>query len=155
MATTRVKIPPNQRFWRKVSIPKDETQCWEWVGGKISAGYGAFHPEKNKTILAHRWSYEQAKGKIPDGLHIDHLCRNRSCVNPDHLEAVTNQENLSRGYGYRLRNGMSDSCKRGHKYTPENTYRNPNRDSDIRCRECARIRDKKRVPRNRKKKLNG
>lgn len=79
---------------------------------------------------------------------IDHLCRVRLCVNPSHLEAVTNLENLRRGAGYGLQNGMRSKCINGHRYTPKNTYTAP--DGGIRCRACARNRDINR-PRARKK----
>lgn len=135
----RKTTPAEVRFWAKVDRSGD---CWEWTAGKISQGYGCFHPTKKRMALAHRFAYELAYGPIPDGLVIDHLCRNRTCVNPVHLEAVTNEENLARGLGYALLNGMRDSCKNGHRYTPENTYTNPNDPTDRRCRECARERDR-------------
>ena len=128
-----------RRFYSKVKLGSG-AECWPWTAGKISSGYGAFHPGHGKTVLAHRFSYELTVGPIPDGLVIDHTCRNRDCVNPSHLEPVTNEENLRRGAGYALRNGMRSSCKNGHQYTQENTYTDPR--GGIRCRECARIRDR-------------
>ena len=137
----------HDRFWSKVNrggpVPADRPglgRCWVWVAGKTAQGYGGFHPSKGSMELAHRWAYRVARGPIPDGHVIDHLCRNRACVNPDHLEPVSNEENLRRGAGYALRNGMRDECINGHRYTPENTYSDPR--GGIRCRECARQRDR-------------
>lgn len=134
------KKTPEERF--ESSIDKSE-DCWEWWGTIYNTGYGRFMVKK-KQYLAHRWSYEHYVGPIPSGMVIDHLCRNRSCVNPEHLEPVTNEENLFRGKGYRIMNGMDDSCIHGHKYTSENTYWEPN-ERTIRCRTCARERDRKRT----------
>lgn len=130
-----------ERFISK--IDELDTGCWEWRGSVMNTGYGQFTIRK-KPYLAHRYSHELHRGPIPPGMVIDHLCRNRLCVNPDHLEVVTNEENLYRGKGFRILNGMDGSCMHGHKFTEENTYYNPNNPSDRRCRECARIRDRKR-----------
>lgn len=74
----------------------EESGCWDWVGARGQDGYGRLR-EGATTIQAHRWSYEIAKGPIPTGLVIDHLCRNTGCVNPDHLEPVTTAQNTQRG----------------------------------------------------------
>lgn len=114
--------------------------CIEWIGTRYNNGYGAVGIRTHHKQLAHRLAYELANGPIPEGMVVDHLCRNRACVNASHLEIVTNEENLRRGLGFRLRNGMDAKCIHGHDYTPENTYINPNDPSDRRCRTCARLR---------------
>lgn len=128
-----------------VTLPPPEERpglgpCHGWSGTIAKNGYGLFSPGETGRVLAHRWSYIQANGPIDDSLVIDHLCRNRSCVNPDHMEPVTNLENLRRGAGYGLRNGMRSTCINGHDYTPDNTYLDPR--GGVRCRRCARDRDK-------------
>ncbi len=105
------------RFWVKVN--KTET-CWLWTAAKIK-GYGAFE-FGGKLRLAHRLSYEMAKGPIPAGLQIDHLCRVPHCVNPAHLEAVTPRENQLRGFGVSGVNARRTMCRRGHPFDETNTY---------------------------------
>lgn len=128
MSTTK---PKPDRFWSKV----DRTDaCWIWTASCQPTGYGQFMVRENgksKNKYAHRVSYELSFGPIPDGLHIDHLCRNRKCVRPEHLEAVTCKENVSRG------KRLITHCPKGHEYTEDNTYYNTARHRF--CRECSRI----------------
>lgn len=114
-----------QRFWEHVDKAQDG--CWNWTGWLRSTGYGRFY-EGKRSWLAHRFSYTVFVGPIPSGLNIDHLCRNRSCVNPAHLEPVTQQENLKRGIGTYPATVASvkakrarTNCQHGHEYTPKNT----------------------------------
>jgi len=124
-----------ERFWAKVQ--KSDT-CWVWVAAKDGKGYGYFGSRKGETRLAHRLSWELTRGPIPAGLHIDHLCRNTSCVNPAHLEPVTPRENILRG----IRRQPDDQCRRGHEFTPENTV--PLAGSGRKtCRTCKRERERR------------
>lgn len=87
--------------FRRYSVPQIGG-CWTWTGARMTCGYGTLTAEQNgKTVLAHRWSYQYFVGEIPDGYHVDHLCRNRACVNPEHLEPVPPGVNIRRGVPYR------------------------------------------------------
>jgi hypothetical protein len=141
-----VELTPNQieRFMSKII---KTNSCWEWTAFKNRDGYGRFKLN-GKMILSHRVSYELFKEDIPDGLTIDHLCRNRDCVNPDHLEVVTHEENVKRG-DIGLWQKLKTHCPQGHEYTKENTSVHKNK---RKCRKCDRIRAKIRY--DKKTKLN-
>lgn len=118
------------------------TGCLEWAeGSRVPTGYGRF-----KTKLAHRISYEWAWGEIPAGLQIDHLCRVRHCVEPGHLEAVTQRENILRGNGWSGRNARKTHCPRGHELVPGNLVkRGAAREGQRDCKTCHRDRERKRI----------
>lgn len=123
-------IPEAERFWRRVDA---SGVCWEWTACR-SRGYGRFArgPEHGSaTVFAHRWAYEHLVGPIPEGLVLDHRCRNTICVNPDHLEPVTIGENVRRGRNWKRE---LTHCKRGHAFSPENTLRRD--EGGRKCRTC-------------------
>lgn len=97
-----------------------ETPCWIWQGPINVHGYGRVTLGERR-LMAHRCMYEMAKGPIPKGLDIDHLCRVRACVNPDHMEPVTRAENVRRGQSPAMLTVKTNHCQRGHEMTPENT----------------------------------
>lgn len=100
------------RFWRRV-VRNPEDGCWDWTGAGRADGYGRLMVGW-KYIRAHRFAYRMLVGPIPNGLDLDHLCRNRRCVNPAHLEPVTRRENLARGIGWSGVNGRKKACYKGH-----------------------------------------
>lgn len=118
-------------------ISETEGGCWSWAGMKTWNGYGAIKTPRQKgqprtDIRIHRLVYTELVGEIPSDLCLDHLCRNRLCCNPDHLELVTLAENTIRG---RIaRGGGRNKCARGHEFTSENTYNR--RDGQRECRKC-------------------
>ena len=134
-----------QRFWSKVD-KRGPDDCWEWQAGISPNGYGSFW-DGAKNVRSHRYSYEERCGPIPEGLVIDHLCRNPLCVNPDHLEPVTDRENVLRGVGPTAQNARKTHCKRGHLLSEENVYRPT--DGFRRCRICEQARHAARPPRKR------
>lgn len=122
-------LPP--AFW--ANVDKTDT-CWVWTSNINSSGYGEFYAARNTTRLAHRLSWIDTNGSVPDGLELDHLCENKPCVRPDHLEAVTHQENMRRHYANR------DLCRTGlHPKTPENRIV---RGGKERCHPCELVNNK-------------
>ncbi len=135
------------RFWSKVDA---SGSCWIWTGGQNGRGYGKFGIAK-KNWRAHRLSYAAMIGDIPDGLSLDHLCRNRACVNPLHLEPVSVGENNRRGLGPTLagarhaaRMALRTHCPQGHPYSGANLYSYP---TGRMCRACGLARSQERKAR--------
>ena len=138
------KRPFLERFIEKIHFD-DKTGCWIWKGATYRKGYGQFYL-KGDYYSAHRVSYEYFHHPIPEGLQIDHLCRNHPCVNPDHLEVVTSRENQLRGLTSELnraRARLITHCIRGHIYDEKNTYRSP---AGWRaCRTCHREKERSKL----------
>lgn len=118
--------PAQDRFFEKVD--KTDT-CWIWMAAKDTNGYGRFGIKGSKTVLAHVFAYTFVVGPVPEGLELDHLCRNPSCVNPAHLEAVTHRENVMRGDV-----ASRETCRRGHQRTPDNVVKNGRYTTCLTCR---------------------
>ena len=111
--------------------------CWNWTAGTTPLRYGKFRVG-GRITYAHRYSYEMAYGPIPEGLQLDHLCRNPSCVRPSHLEAVTCRENLMRGDTPAAKHAAKTHCPQGHEYNDTNTYMTPA--GTRQCKPCTLIR---------------
>lgn len=124
------------RFAEKIAYT--DSGCVEWIASLNNKGYGSFGVEGCARVqLAHRWSYEYHVGPILEGLSIDHLCRNRSCVNPDHLEPVTQQTNLLRSEKtWPAKNAAKTHCPAGHQYSGSNLYLPPS--GGRKCMTCIR-----------------
>lgn len=140
----RYRLTPEQKlelFHTKTAYAGD---CIVWTGCIDRSGYGMFCGDEKFSVKAHRYIYEKTHGLIPPGLQIDHLCRNRACVNTAHLQSVTQQENMRRGCGVAVLNAAKTRCGNGHEYAGRNliSYRNMRY-----CRACMN-------ERNRKQRLN-
>ena len=125
------------KFWRYVEKTEG---CWLWTGYRNSDGYGAIDTKYNHEygvtrVRAHRAAWLLLRGEIPNGMQLDHLCRVRHCVNPDHLEIVTPRENVLRGFGPTAQQARQTHCKRGHELTTENLYKT--RRGYRVCRMCS------------------
>lgn len=118
-----------QRFWNKVNVVDEG--CWLWTASKAE-GYGLFWFD-GRLVKAHRFAHELVNGEIPEGYEVDHLCEVRACVRPDHLEAVTKQENMRRRLNAQAK---KVTCPKGHPYSGENLYVAPQ--GDRHCRTCRR-----------------
>ena len=135
-------IPLLERFRAKYRV-NPETGCWDWLGAKGGGDYGHMRMggrAGGRQVVAHRIAYELFKGPIPEGLEIDHACRNRGCVNPAHLDVMTHRENGLRGISPPAVNARKTRCDRGHPLEGENLridYR-----GDRTCVTCARERER-------------
>lgn len=132
------------RLWSKASR-NEETGCLEWQAYVMPNGYATMSYYK-KTTVAHRLALKFSGREIPEGMWVDHLCRNRRCINPDHLDIVTPRENTLRGVGpdiLRKRRASVVECPQGHAYSPENTY--TSKSGKRHCKTCAKSRHKARI----------
>lgn len=134
--TLHIRGDDEARFKSYVSVI--ESGCWEWTGTRISSGYGQFSV-RSKRVLAHRWAYAHYIGPIPEGLSLDHLCRNRACCNPQHVEPVTHRENVHRGKAPAAVNAARTHCKHGHPLTGSNLQVRP--DGRRACLACQKARN--------------
>lgn len=118
--------PIEDRFKKRIIIENAgyKTPCWRWTGSFYTNGYGRIRDAgaKGKLWATHIYAYEQKHGPVPAGTELDHLCRNRWCCNPDHVEAVTHRVNALRGQAPAVLLHRSQQCKRGHEFNETNTY---------------------------------
>lgn len=128
------------RFSSKVH--RHASGCWLWTACLTSNGYGRFSWE-GKVRLAHRVSYTLLVGPVPEGLELDHLCRVRHCVNPEHLEPVTRRENIHRGFGITAVHARKTHCPQGHEYTEDNLLVSALDRGNRVCKACLASRDGK------------
>lgn len=133
--------PIELRLWSRADC-SDPARCWVWTGYRDKCGYGRIQ-SRGRLYSVHRKAYELAVGPIPDGFEIDHLCSNRACINPAHLEAVTHRANVLRGNAPAARQARQTHCIHGHEFTPENTrwYTNGRRRQ---CDACQIARNERR-----------
>ena len=140
----RARFPTDPLTRLMAGISVDEaTGCWEWTKSLDGGGYGRMvtgsHVDGTRRLRkTHRLAYEEWVGPIPAGLHLDHLCRNRKCCNPEHLEPVTPRVNVLRSEAPSARYAVQTHCIRGHEFTPDNIANSS--DGHRRCKECNRQR---------------
>ena len=132
----RKRVPPAERFAAKTV--RTASGCIDWTASVNNKGYATFTVAPGRTVVAHRYAYEVHVGPIPAGMVLDHLCRNRACVNPDHMEPVTQSENLLRAVGMGRANARKTHCPAGHPYSGDNLYLAPSRPNRM-CRTCRRV----------------
>lgn len=138
-----------ERFWSKVEV-NHPAGCWEWTSANRICGYGRFSGTREQgNFLAHRVSVHLLIGEIPEGAALDHLCRNKLCVNPDHIEIVTPVINSLRGYSEPAQNKRKTHCIHGHELTPENTAVPKAFPTYRVCRECRKEKKRKYALRDR------
>lgn len=132
--TTVAMMPYAETFWLKV---EKTSTCWLWAASLSYKGYGQFHAVvdgRRRSVPAHRVSFVLAGGTLSQGMVLDHICRNRQCVNPDHLREITAAQNVLIGIGITAVNARKTACVNGHPYTEENTLRDGR--GHRRCRAC-------------------
>ena len=142
-----------QRIWSKVQVTDG---CWEWLGSHQAGGYaqcgiGSQRAGTRSMGVVHRAVYQMVVGPIPSGLSLDHLCRNRGCVNPFHLEPIPIKVNILRGNGWGGRHKRKTHCPAGHPYTGSNLYTlyTGSRDGHRFCRTCDREKHRRQRERDR------
>ncbi len=139
VSRTLADVEPAEYVWSHfVRVPSG---CWEWAGGVSDTGYATVR-HRGVAVLAHRFTYELLVGPIADGLEIDHLCFNRRCINPSHLEAVTPRVNKLRSTSVSAVNATKTHCNNGHPFDEANTH--VDRLGRRRCRACARAKERRR-----------
>lgn len=142
-------VPKRMKFADRIHLIAGEVDaCWLWPLSRATHGYGQVRIG-GKTMRAHRAAYELLIGPVPEGLELDHLCRNRACVNPAHLAPVTHQINLLRGVGFAAAHAVKTHCPHGHAYNAHNTY--IDKKGQRHCRACKRTRMAERYRRNAKR----
>ena len=138
------KLTIRERIQNKIEI-NPVSGCWVWAGAKFMQGYGqiVIGGRQGRKRRAHIIAYEEWIGSVPIGYELDHLCRIKLCVNPQHLEPVTHGENMRRGDGWAGTHARTTHCPQGHPYNEINTYYHP--DGRRECRTCKRNRSRRNI----------